>query len=47
MAGFSGLLTYGALTAVFFFILYFVVRAAVRDGIREARQAPGGPKPGA
>lgn len=43
MGSFVGLLTYLAFTAVFFFILYLVVRAAVRDGIRQAGKTPGGP----
>ncbi|WP_007024813.1 hypothetical protein [Saccharomonospora iraqiensis] len=33
-----GVLTYLVLVAGFFYILYFVVRAAVRDGIRQAKQ---------
>ncbi|EHY89965.1 hypothetical protein ACWGRK_01290 [Saccharomonospora azurea] len=43
MGAISGVLTYVAFTALFFYILYFVVRAAVRDGVRAARQGQGGP----
>ncbi|MEY7970497.1 hypothetical protein AB8O38_00695 [Saccharomonospora xinjiangensis] len=45
MATFPGVLTYVAFAAVLFFILYLVVKAAVRDGIREARTVQAGSKP--
>lgn len=35
------------LAAIFFFALYLVARAALRDGIREAREGRGGPAPAA
>ncbi|WP_245267003.1 DUF6019 family protein [Saccharomonospora piscinae] len=38
MADISGLLLYLVLIALFLYALYFVVKAAVRDGIREARR---------
>lgn len=39
--GLTGLALWLLVMAAFFYILYFVVRAAVRDGVRQA-QAPGG-----
>ena len=36
MPDFADVMTYVALTGLFFYILYLVVRAAVRDGIRAA-----------
>lgn len=33
------------LAAIFFFALYLVARAALRDGIREAREGRGDPPP--
>ncbi|WP_256438434.1 hypothetical protein [Pseudonocardia sp. H11422] len=34
----TGLVLYVLFAAVFFYVLYFVVRAAVRDGIVQARR---------
>ncbi|MBX7443738.1 MULTISPECIES: hypothetical protein [unclassified Arthrobacter] len=36
MGSFTGLVLYAVFVAVFFYILYAVVRAAVRDGIGQA-----------
>ncbi|GAB3216391.1 hypothetical protein [Amycolatopsis cihanbeyliensis] len=44
MYNLTGLVLNLVVGAVFCYVLYFVVRAAVRDGIRQARRDGDGPR---